>query len=231
MVRINLLRQTIVPRAHKRVLMATRGASTLLFLFAGMFMIVSYIGTAETIEVYEAENARVEEFLDRLFPGERLTVEDLSSKVRELAPVLTVIDRVASGRRPWSHNLGAIAVSLPPEAWIEGIETRVVSGQQQIDYGLAKADAKKKVPPAAGIEITLRSVVKDAGPEHTIQAFIESITTDKYFMRGVSAIRGKVISSEFKSGQRVALVSIVCLLHDDEGILKESDSAKGKKSG
>jgi hypothetical protein len=194
--------------------MAVRGAFTLLFLFSGMFMTVSYIGTAETIKVYEAETQKVEEFLNRLFPGEKLTAEDLTFKVRELAPVLTAIDKVASGRRPWSHNLGAIATALPEEAWIMSIENRVISGQQQADYGLVKGDTKKKIPPAPGIEITMKTVIKDAGPDHTIQAFIESITTDQHFMKGISGIKGKVISTNTESGQKVALVSIVCLLDD-----------------
>jgi hypothetical protein len=227
MIRINLLRQTIVPRAHRQALMAARSAFMLLFLFVGMFMTVSYIGTAETIRVYEAETTRVEEFLQRLFPGERLTAGDLSLKVRELAPVLTAIDQVASGRRPWSHNLAAIAAALPPEAWIESVETRAITGQQQLAYEFIKDDGRKKIEPAAGIEIILRSVVKDTGPEHTIQAFVESITTDLHFMRGISGIKGKVVSSEIQSGQRVALISIICLL-DDSAQVNPGTTQKGK---
>jgi Tfp pilus assembly protein PilN len=120
---INLIRKSIVPERHKRVLFSVMSFTALVFAVTALAVIFFSMSNMRVIDVYARELDHLEEDLSRLYPGTP-THEELSIVFSRMQPELKEISAGVGTRFGMTPLWEGIAEAVPDSVWLTSVSLK-----------------------------------------------------------------------------------------------------------
>lgn len=186
---INLIRETVVPVAHKRVLFSIVSFSVLVFVLTGLAVLFFSMANMRVIDVYANELHNLEEHLTLLYPGTP-THEELSLVFSRMQPELKEMSAAVDKQIEVTPLWQGIAAAVPESVWLTSVSLKA-----------PVASRGSKSEHEGGMVIEGMAVTVDGqGGSELIRGFVEKLESSdilgehvsdaKYVETGMSKVDG-----------------------------------------
>lgn len=173
---INLIRRTIVPETHKRVIFSVVSFSVLAFVLTGLAVLFFSVANLRVIDVYAKELHHLEEDLSLLYPGTP-THEELSIVFSRIQPDLKEMSSGLGTRLEMTSMWESITEAVPDSVWLTSVSLSAP--------GDRKGSAKGKQDGGMVLEGKAITGSEQHGSA-LIRGFAKAIESDEFLRKYVS---------------------------------------------
>jgi hypothetical protein len=190
---INLIRHTVIPERHKRVIFSVISFSALAYALTALAVIFFSAANFRMIDAYAREIDRLEAELSVLYPGTP-TEGELDVIVRRMRPDLDEIGKLVDRKVETTYIWEAIASAVPDSVWLTSVHLKV----PEQETGGSKGRSRKL---AGGIVAEGFAIPSGGTASGSIRRFAERLKSSdelkgyiadaKYSETGMKTISGK----------------------------------------
>lgn len=203
---INLIRSSIVPYQHKKVVFSVISFSVLAYILTLLAMVFFSIANFRMIDIYASEVDKLQSDLAVLYPGSPNSKE-LSDMIRRLKPELAEIGGLIDTRSEFTPMWEAVAASVPEGVWLTRVHVSD-SGDASAASGKRRGKGGKRFKGLVLEGMALAG--EDGGGGEVIPAFAGVLQNDPTLGPKISEVKFVETGRSRKGGHNLIGFEITC---------------------